>query len=170
MAGQVEIMRSASSVLYGSDAIGGVIQIIPAVAVDPEAGVFALNFSGHAADEKRNGGFSLRGKIGDFSLLAALQVSRAGDYASGAGRVLNSGYATLPADWPGLRDRERGIRLSFLGAAGRDIGKPDRANDPDVSSFYPAENTRLLNFSLRDEGLIGERLAEFFIFPQRQRF
>ena len=165
LAGQVEIMRSASSVLYGSDAIGGVIQVIAAPAGDSEAGVAALNFSGHSADEKRNGGFSLRGKAGDFSLLAALQVSHAGDYASGSGIVLNSGYSyftgRLAVDY---ETAERGIRLSFLGSAGRDIGKPDRANDRDVSSFYPAENTRLLNLSYREDGVVANGSLNFSFF------
>lgn len=165
MAGQVEIMRSASSVLYGSDAIGGVIQVIAAPAGDPGAGVATLNFSGHSADEKRTGGFSLRGKVGELSLLAALQVSRAGDYASGSGNVLNSGYSyytgRLAVDY---ETADRGIRLSFLGSAGRDIGKPDRANDRDVSSFYPAENTRLLNLTYREDGFIANGSLNFSFF------
>ncbi len=36
---QVEVVRSASSVIYGSDAIGGVIQVIPRAAGDPEPGI-----------------------------------------------------------------------------------------------------------------------------------
>ena len=165
LARQIEITRSASAVLYGSDAIGGVIQIIPGAGGDADAGFSMLNFSGHSADEKLNGGFSLRGKLGDLSLLAAFQVSRAGNYASGSGIVLNSGYSyctgRLAIDY---ETGERGFRLSFLGSAGRDIGKPDRANDRDVSSFYPEENTRLLNFSFREDAFIANGSLNFSFF------
>jgi iron complex outermembrane receptor protein len=131
-----------------------VIQVIPRAGSDPEAGFCTLNLSGHSADEKLNGGFSLRAKAGGFSLLAAAQVARAGDYASGAGRVLNSGYnyytGSLAVDY---ETEKRGFSLSFLRSVGRDIGKPERANDPGVASFYPTENARLLTLSYRESGL-----------------
>lgn len=162
---QVEIARSTSSVLYGSDAIGGVIQVIPRAGSDFETGFLALNLSGHANDDKFNGGFSLRGKSGALSLLAKVQVARAGDYASAAGDVLNSGYryfsGSLDMDY---ETEERGIRFSFLGSAGRDVGKPDRANDRAVASFYPAENTRLLNLSYRENGVLANGSLNLSLF------
>ncbi|MCU0235894.1 MAG: TonB-dependent receptor [Acidobacteria bacterium] len=150
---QVEVSRSASSVLYGSDAIGGVIQVFSRAGGDPEPGFCTLNLSGHSADEKLNGGISLRGKAGGLSWLVAAQVAQAGNYASGKGTVLNSGYRYYSGSLDiGYDTEKRGFRLRFLGSAGRDVGKPDRANDLAVSSFYPEENTRLLNFSYREDG------------------
>ena len=79
--------------------------------------------------------------------------------------MLNSGYSyftgRLAVDY---ETAKRGIRLSFLGSAGRDIGKPDRANDRDVSSFYPAENTCLLNFSYREDGFVANGSLNFSFF------
>ena len=162
---QVEIARSAQSVIYGSDAIGGVIQVISRSGRDPESGIAALNLSGHSADGKFNGGLALRGKAGAFSWLAAVQVARAGDYASAAGSVLNSGYryysASLAMDY---ETEKRGLRLGFFGAAGRDIGKPERANDRTVASFYPEDNTRLLTLSYRDKGPMANGSLNFSFF------
>ena len=56
---RIEVVRSAASVLYGSDAIGGVIQIIPKSALNAGPGLAALNISGNSVDQKVNGGFSI---------------------------------------------------------------------------------------------------------------
>jgi outer membrane receptor protein involved in Fe transport len=162
---QIEVLRSAASVLYGSDAIGGVIQIIPRDVQNSEAHLATLNFSGNSANQKMNGGFSLAKKFEDFSLLASFQVSKAGDYDSAAGRVLNSGYGYYTGNLVAhYETEERSINLSFLKSAGRDVGKPERANDPGVSSFYPEENTNLLNVSYRENSLIANGTLAFSLF------
>jgi len=51
-----------------------------------------------------------------------------------------------------------------LKAAGRDVGKPDRANDPALASFYPQENTNLLNIAYRDDALIADGSLNFTLF------
>ncbi len=152
---RIEIVRSAASVLYGSDAIGGVIQIIPREALSPEAGFSTLNLSGDSASKKFNGGFSLSRKFGPFSVLAAMQISQAGDYASAKERILNSGFSYYTGNLvAGYETEERSFCLNFLKSAGRDIGKPERANDPAVSSYYPVENTNLLNITYRENTLV----------------
>ncbi|MFH2107688.1 MAG: TonB-dependent receptor [Chrysiogenia bacterium] len=145
---QIEVVRSAASVLYGSDAIGGVIQIIPRDAKNAEPGFAALNISGNSADQKLNGGFSLNQKFGSYSVFSAMQISQAGDYSAAGARVFNSGYRYYTGNlFAGCETENRSFNLSFLKSAGRDIGKPERTNDPAVSSFYPRENINLLNIT-----------------------
>jgi len=162
---QIEIVRSAASVLYGSDAIGGVIQIIPRDAQNPEAGFSTLNISGNSANQKFNGGFSLTRKFGLFSMLAAIQISQADDYASAEEKILNSGFRYYTGNLvASYKTEERSFCLSFLKSAGRDIGKPERANDPAVSSFYPVENTNLLNITYRENALVENGSLNFSLF------
>ncbi len=145
---QIEVVRSAASVLYGSDAIGGVIQIIPRNAQNAEPGFAALNISGHSADQKLNGGFALNQKFGSYSVFSAMQISQADDYSAAGARVFNSGYRYYTGNlFAGYETEKRSFSLSFLKSAGRDIGKPERANDPAISSFYPRENINLLNIT-----------------------
>ena len=162
---QIEIVRSAASVIYGSDAIGGIVQVIPRDAQNPESGFAALNLSGSSANQRANGGLSLSHQFGKLSVLASAQSSRAGDYDSAEGRVLNSGYRYFTGSVTASYEAgERGFSISFLKSAGRDIGKPERANDPAVSSFYPRENTNLLNISFHEDGLVTNGSLNFSFF------
>ncbi|HUU06598.1 MAG TPA: TonB-dependent receptor [Patescibacteria group bacterium] len=162
---QIEIVRSAASVLYGSDAIGGVIQIIPRDAQNAEPGFATMNISSHSADQKLNGGFSLKQKFGPYSVLAAMQISQADDYSAAGERMLNSGYRYYTGNLiAGYETEKRSFSLSFLKSAGRDIGKPERANDPAVSSFYPLENINLLNIAYRENTLSANSSLNFSLF------
>jgi outer membrane receptor protein involved in Fe transport len=162
---QIEVVRSAASVIYGSDAIGGVLQVIPRDARNAQSGLASLNLSANSANQRANGGFSLAHEFDDLSVLASLQVSRAGDYSSPAGRILNSGYTYYTGSLAATYETgERRIDVSFMKSAGRDIGKPERANDPSVSSYYPEENTNLLNVSYREDALITNGSLNLFFF------
>lgn len=162
---QIEVVRSAASVLYGSDAMGGVIQIIPRDAQNPESSLGALNISGNSANQKFNGGFSLHRKSGPFSIFAALQISRADDYSAPAEKILNSAFTCYTGNLiAGYENEKRSFSLSFLKAAGRNIGKPERANDPSISSFYLEENTDLLNITYREKALVANGSLHFSLF------
>jgi outer membrane receptor protein involved in Fe transport len=162
---RIEVVRSAASVIYGSDAIGGVIQIIPRDAQDPGSPLAALNLSGNSANQKVNGGLAIENKFGPLSLRAAVQISRAGDYSSRAARVLNSGFNYYTGNLVvAYETKQRAISFNFLRSAGRDVGKPERANDPAVSSFYPEENTNLLNIAYHDNSLVANGSLNFSLF------
>jgi outer membrane receptor protein involved in Fe transport len=168
MVSHIEMVRSASSVLYGSDAIGGVIQIFPRAAPEPGSGDLALNISGNTLDDRFNGGFSLGRRFGNFTVFAAGQASRAGDYSAGGERILRSEYRFLAGDLFVRYERPRRVlSLGFFKSAGRDVGKPERANDPAVASFYPAENTNLLTVSFRDDEWVrgGSLQLSLFLNP-----
>jgi len=162
---RIEVVRSAASVVYGSDAIGGVFQIIPRAAPSPGSPLVTLNLSGNSLDRKLNGGLALGKVFGPWSLRAAVQIVRAGDYSSPAARVLNSGFHYFTGNVAvAYENSERGFSINFLKAAGRDVGKPDRANDPALASFYPQENTNLLNIAYRDDALIADGSLNFTLF------
>lgn len=168
LAQRIEVVRSAASVIYGSDAIGGVIQIVPRDVPDVGSPLVALNLGGDSAERRVNGGFSLDKRTGPWSLRAAMQASRAGDYSSPAGRVLNSGFNYYAGNLVVAYEAgTRSFSLNFLKSAGRDVGKPERTNDPAVASFYPEENVNLLTISYGDDALLagGSLNLSFFLNP-----
>jgi outer membrane receptor protein involved in Fe transport len=162
---QIEVVRSAASVLYGSDAIGGVINIISRNGRNPEANIGSLNFSGNSANSKINGGLSINRKFGNFSLLADLQISQADDYSSAKERILNSGFSYYTGNLVfGYENDQRDFSVNFLKSYGKNIGKPERANDPSVSSFYPVEDTNLLNLVYNEKSLAADSTLGFSLF------
>ena len=162
---QIEVVRSAASVLYGSDAIGGVINIISRTGRNPEAPIGSLNLSANSANKKINGGLSINRKFGDFSLLADLQISQADDYNSAKERILNSGFSYYTGNLVfSYENEKRDFSVNFLKSYGKDIGKPERANDPAVSSFYPVEETNLLNIAYNEKSLAPGSALNFSLF------
>lgn len=162
---QIEVVRSAASVLYGSDAIGGVINIISRNGRNSEANIGSLNLSGNSANKKMNGGLSVNQKLGDFSLLADLQISQADDYSSAKERILNSGFSYYTGNLVFVyKNEQRDFSVNFLKSYGKDIGKPERANDPSVSSFYPVEDTNLLNIAYNEKSLTADSALSFSLF------
>lgn len=153
--GRIEVLRSGASVLYGSDAIGGVIQVFPVNDADPSGRILSLNLSGSSLDGRVNGGLSLAKRFGGIALRAAFQAAQAGDYSAAGERILRSGYRTVSGELAVSYERAaRSFRLRFLKSAGRDVGKPERANDPAVASFYPQENANLLTVAYREGGWV----------------
>ena len=166
---QIEVVRSAASVLYGSDAIGGVINIISRTGRNPEANIGSLNISANSANKKTNGGFSINRKFGDFSLLADLQITQADDFISAKERILNSGFSYYTGNFVFSYENEvRDFSINFLKSYGKDIGKPERANDPAVASFYPVEDTNLLNIVYNEKSLAPNSALKFFPVSQPQ--
>jgi len=146
---QIEVLRSSASVLYGSDALGGVINIITEDRLDPAPRFGILNLSGSSNDWRRNAGFRFNQDLGrGFDLYTNLQFTKADDYSSADERIWNSGYTYFS----GLvalnyRSAERDFSLNFLKAYGHNIYRPRRDNDPDRQSLYPLEDNSLLQLA-----------------------
>ena len=128
----VEVLRGPASVLYGSDAIGGIVNIVTR---RPELPTEGLSLSGSATtrystvDRQRTGTMALH--VGTPSVGIAVRGSArdAGDYSSALGEVAHSGAETRsgaadlewrPADdhaltlpWSTLRGEDVGVHLTL---------------------------------------------------------
>jgi outer membrane receptor protein involved in Fe transport len=154
---RVEVLRSPSSIFYGSDAMGGVVHIFTKSA--RREGIHGTVHAGYGTNnENAEYGLSLSGKKGPFSFYLSGQNNQAENYDSPLGEIGQSrfkqagvfGRATYETDI-------RRIDLSVLAARGTDIGKPavDTAVKP---TWYPRENQNLAQFHWTEKDLGGGEL------------
>jgi len=156
---RIEVLRSPASVLYGSDAIGGVIHILTK-GPDPEEGLKGrlLTRYGTVNDEK-GAGLSLRGSKGSTGFYLSFQGLDAGNYSSPSGKVLQSQYTqgSLLGKIVHRTDK-REITAAFMGARGKDIGKPNR-NSQTKPTWYPKEDQNLFQLRWVEKEVAGGQLS-----------
>lgn len=165
---RIEVLRSASSVFYGSDAIGGVIHIMtrrpsfePGLHGRFQAGLGSVN------GEKRVG-LGLEGSTGAWAFSLSFQYDDAGLYrAPGGTKVLQSQFSqgSLLAK-AAHRTEKREIEIGLLAARGTDIGKPS-TNAATKPTWYPRENQNLVQLDWKEKsvGRDGELLFHAFVNP-----
>jgi outer membrane receptor protein involved in Fe transport len=162
---RIEVLRSPASVLYGSDAIGGVIHILTR---EPELrpGVRGrVNARYGTVNAEKGAGLSLEGATGATGFLLSFQGVDADDYSSPTGRIPQSRFAqgSLLAKIV-HRTEKREIVASVLGARGRDIGKPNR--DPAKPTWYPGEDRNLVQFRWTEKQVAnGDLSFEAYVDP-----
>ena len=110
---RVEIVRGPASVLYGSDAIGGVVNIISQAPREPGfSGNAILRYGG--VENQRSGSLNLFGGFGDFTVKAGGTYRTADSYDAPAG---DFGSITLEGDTKvrdtGVEDNSFDIRLGW---------------------------------------------------------
>ncbi len=151
--GRIEVLRSASSVFYGSDAIGGVIHLMTRAPSLREGIHGRLRAAYGTVNREKGTGLEIEGAKGDTGFLVSFQAVDAEDYSSPLGRALRSSFAqgNLMAKMAHSTD-ERDIEIGFLGARGKDIGKPLRTSDVNPT-WYPKENHNLFHLSWREKDL-----------------
>jgi outer membrane receptor protein involved in Fe transport len=162
---RIEVLRSPASVLYGSDAIGGVIHILTR---EPELrpgirGRFQARYG--TVNAEKGAGLSLEGAKGATGFLLSFQGVDADDYSSPSGRIPQSRFAqgSLLAKIVHRTDK-REIVASVLGGRGRDIGKPNR--DPAKPTWYPEEDQNLVQFRWTEKEVAkGELSFEAYVDP-----
>ena len=165
---RVEVLRSASSVFYGSDAIGGVIHIMTR---DPRfgGGLHGRFLAGYGTTNgEKHIGLGLEGSAEAWALSLSFQYEDAGLYrAPGGAKVLQSQYTqgSLLAK-AAHRTDTREIDISLLAARGTDIGKPNStaATKP---TWYPREDQNLVQVHWKEKnvGKDGEILFHAFVNP-----
>lgn len=173
----IEVLRSPSSVFYGSDAIGGVIHILtkkPAM----EGGIKGnINLKYGSVNQEKGIGFSLEGSKKTTGFYLSFQGDDAENYSSPQGEVLQSYFTqgTLFGKVSHIT-KKREIHLSLLGSRGKNIGKPaqDASTRP---TWYPRETQNLLQFHWLEKGIFGggELAFQAFLNPnfletKRERF
>ena len=150
---KIEILRSPSSVLYGSDAIGGVIHIFtknPSL----EDGLGGRVYAKYGTTNQEKGiGVSLEGGRKSTGFYLSFQADDAQNYSSPSGEILQSQFTqgSLIAKILHVTEK-REIMLSFLGARGQDIGKANQSSAT-KPTWYPKENQNYLQFHWIEKGL-----------------
>jgi outer membrane receptor protein involved in Fe transport len=150
---RIEVLRSPSSVFYGSDAIGGVIHILTKESSMQERFSGEINAKYGSINQEKGLGFSLEGSKKNVGFLLSFQGNDARNYSSPSGEILQSQFtqASLFAKIS-YKKEKREIHLSFLGSRGYDIGK---ANQDSLTkpTWYPKESQNLLQVHWHEKGL-----------------
>jgi TonB-dependent heme/hemoglobin receptor len=172
----IEILRGPASVLYGSDAIGGIVNIVTR---RPELPAQGLSLSGSATtrystvDGQRTGTMALH--LGTPSVGIAVRGSarEASDYSSALGEVAHSGAETRSGaadlEWRPADDHALTLQWSTL--RGEDIGVPGSGGV--FTGFYPrTDRTKLsLGYEAHDPTRWLTRLdARLYIQDQEEVF
>jgi len=165
---RIEVLRSASAVFYGSDAIGGVIHVLTR---SPrfDGGVHGRFQGGYATvNGEKHIGLGLEGSVKSWAFSLSFQYEDAGEYrAPGGAKVLESQYTqgSLLAKVSHRTDK-REIEIGLLAARATDVGKPNTtaATKP---TWYPREDQNLFQFHWKEKnvGGNGEILFHGFFNP-----
>lgn len=165
---QVEIVRSSSSVIYGSDAIGGVIQLITGPEFDKINSNRSFNVSMNSSSSRISSGFSIVKKSGKFLINTGFQYSKADNYKSPERVIHNSGFTNLSGVINlTYSDGKRSASIRYIGGSGKDIGKPDRENDPDSFSTVNENSNHifLLKYKQKDLFKDSDLRIDLFLNP-----
>ena len=155
---RVEVLRSPSSIFYGSDAIGGVIHIF--TKSGRQEGIHGTAHAGYGTNGAHaEYGLALSGKSGPFSFYLSGRNNKAGTYDSPDGAVGQSQYGQAGFFGRAAYETEaRRVDLSFLLGRGTDIGKPAK-NTPTKPTWYPRENQNLAQLHWIEKNVGGGELS-----------
>ncbi len=144
---RIEVLRSPSSVLYGSDAIGGVIHILTKKPSMEDGLGGSVNARYGTVNSEKGMGLTLEGSKGKTGFYLSFQAVDADNYSSPSGEVLQSQFTqgSLIGKISHVTEK-REIYLSFLGARGRDIGKANWTSEFEPT-WYPEENQNYIQVS-----------------------
>ena len=190
---KVEILRGPASLMYGSDALAGVINILTNVPV--AEGTVKANLAGSLNDnnDQRGAYANVAGNINGFNWNAYGSFKKAGDYSNAYdGRVLNSrfreanfgGYVGVNRSWgyshflfskygqrPGLVEGERDTDGKFIlygGTPFETTASGDILNSKDL--LIPFQHIRHTKFALDNNFNIGtSRLSAVIGYQQNER-
>ncbi|MES2123821.1 MAG: TonB-dependent receptor [Gemmatimonadota bacterium] len=181
---RVEVVRGPASVLYGTDAIGGVVNQItlepPARGRTGLSGSAMYRYAG--SDGQQLGHFRLSGRQGRFGFVASAGIRDAQDYLAPAGSFGNLTFASAqPVHDVGVRDQNYSanlrydlgehsdLGLRFARYRARDAGfgyvDPQALGDESgvlVRLLYPRQDVNRLTATVRASALpwgIADRLS-----------
>ncbi len=166
---RVEVVRSASSVFYGSDAVAGVIRIFSLKPVLQRRAFFHYNLSYQTGGPTRKLGFVAGKGFGKSGLLVSTQFVKADDYTSPEGVVAMSHFSSLNLLLKYSRESERSrLSASLFVSRGEDIGKPSVKSDV-KPTWYPLELHTIFQLQYVRKGfLAGSDLeASLFLHPSK---
>ena len=162
---RIEVVRSASSVLYGSDAIGGVINILTKPSDQPSPGKNSFNLNYSSVNKRINTGLSLDKKFGKWDIFGGFQYSNADDYKTQDETIYHSGYKYTNGLLGILFNSEkRDFYLGYVGGFGKDVGKPVRTNNPNSYSVVPDESEQIIRLGYSEKSLVKNSSLDFSLF------
>lgn len=168
---RIEVVRTGASVLYGSDAMGGVMNAMtPAFSYQHFSDLFSL--SGSLQNQRLSLSGSWGVDLGSLTLNAAVGYARAGNYQTPSEEILHSGYQNSSVQINLVSKQEnRSCSLTYIGGFGRDIGKPERSNDAAVYSLSPIDDAHIFNFRWKEKKIWqdGDLSVQLFYHPTRYR-
>ncbi|MCK4760700.1 MAG: TonB-dependent receptor [Candidatus Aminicenantes bacterium] len=168
---RIEVVRSSSSVIYGSDAIGGVVQLFTGPELGREDyGKSSLNLNYSAINEKVSSGFTFVQKAGKFNIYTGFQAAAAGNYSAPGEEILNSGYSNYCGVFNlSYYSEQRDLLFGYLGGYSKDVGKPTRDNIPGKFTTVPREINHTVNLQFREKSIIkkGTLAFQFYLNPTR---
>ena len=160
---RVEVVRGPASVLYGSDAIGGVVNIItrmPDYNVEKTEIHGNLNYRYGSADKQNKGAVNLNGNIGKLGIMLSGNLREAKDYTAPAGSF---GEIELDDDAAvnntGVKDHGFNLLLNY---------KLSKENQ--ISFKYQYYNAEDAGFGYVDPGLYGASPMIFEILYPTQKY
>lgn len=181
MVSRIEVVRGPASVLYGTDAIGGVMNIItraPSAGLDRTAGRVAYEYGSAGTLGKAIG--SVNAARGAWAISLDAMARTAGDYSAPAGTY---GKVTLADDTPlqnsGVRDRNVALGSAWRSERGHEVfGRIEQyvadnagfgyvppaligANPTRIQITYPHQDFGKATLGFRSASL-GSRLADRF--------
>jgi hemoglobin/transferrin/lactoferrin receptor protein len=145
---RVEVVRGPSSVAYGSDALGGVINVITRQALPDAMNNRSLTGSAHVggstAEGQANTAFTLVPHVGRFSAFLAGGQRTSRDYQSPDGKISNSAYN----DYNGLANLRYDFTERMALKAGYQQYRASNIGIPGLSvpyaDFGPGNNTKFM--------------------------
>jgi vitamin B12 transporter len=154
---RIEILRGPASSLYGSDAIGGVIQIFTRRGTGPARLTAAVGYGSHHTRDVQAGLSGRNGAL-SYSLSAAHYATDGYDVAADPLRFKTANYALPNPDDDGYRNRSLTAHLNYQLAPGHEIGATLMAANsrnhydiggPDVTA-YNNDQTRAHGLFMRN--------------------
>jgi iron complex outermembrane recepter protein len=145
---RIEVIRGPASVLYGSDALGGVVNVItPELpdALDRDPFVSGRVIAGYATNnEQPDGTFSLEGASGGFGFRGSFTGRTSDDVRTPAGQLFNSGARALNGTGSlGYRGSWGSIAGTYSHRDERVEIHEDPAEDPTATPFQRIGDDRV---------------------------
>jgi len=156
---RIEVLRSPSSMFYGSDAIGGVVNLFTKNPPADDGIVGRLHAGYGTVNAEKAYGLSLAGRKEAWGFYLSFHGLEADNYESPKAEVLQSQYAQSGLLGKVVYETDaRRMSLSFLGSRGKDIGKPNQTSAT-KPTWYPRENNNLAQFAWTEKSLAGGELS-----------